>query len=91
MDMYVQTKDTDIIIIIMMGDRSTIIFIRDNPIFSSERMLHEDYYRKGSVEKKFSGRGSQGAIVETRILCDCLVTSLDAYCHSNRLPIAVIQ
>jgi hypothetical protein len=25
---------------------------RDNPIFSSERMLHKDYYRKGSVEKK---------------------------------------
>jgi hypothetical protein len=24
----------------------------DRPIFSSERMLHKDYYRKGSVEKK---------------------------------------
>jgi hypothetical protein len=37
------------------------IFIRDNPIFSSERMLHEDYYRKGSVGKKrISGRESQG-------------------------------
>jgi hypothetical protein len=24
------------------------------PIFSSERMLHEDYYRKGSVEKRIS-------------------------------------
>jgi hypothetical protein len=30
------------------------------PIFSSERMLHKDYYRKGSVEK-ISGRGSQEA------------------------------
>jgi hypothetical protein len=26
------------------------IFIRDKPIFSSERMLHKDYDRKGSVE-----------------------------------------
>jgi hypothetical protein len=30
-------------------------------IFSSDRMLHKDYYRKGSVEKKNSGCGSQGA------------------------------
>jgi hypothetical protein len=29
------------------------IFITDKPIFSSERMLHEDYYRRSSVEKKF--------------------------------------
>jgi hypothetical protein len=29
------------------------IFIRDKPIFSSERMLHKNYYRKVSVEKKF--------------------------------------
>jgi hypothetical protein len=28
------------------------IFIRDKPTFSSERMLHKDYYHKGSVEKK---------------------------------------
>jgi hypothetical protein len=34
--------------------------IRDKPIFSSERKLHKDYYRKSSVEK-VSGRGSQGA------------------------------
>jgi hypothetical protein len=31
------------------------------PILSSERMLHKDYYRKGSVEKKISGREPQGA------------------------------
>jgi hypothetical protein len=37
------------------------IFIRDKPILSSERMLLKDYYRKGSVEKEISGRGSQGA------------------------------
>jgi hypothetical protein len=29
------------------------IFIRDNPIFSSERMLHKDYYRRGSIEQKY--------------------------------------
>jgi hypothetical protein len=28
------------------------IFVRDKPIFSSERMLHKDYYRRSSVEKK---------------------------------------
>jgi hypothetical protein len=27
------------------------MFIRDEPIFSSKKMLHKDYYRKGSVEK----------------------------------------
>jgi hypothetical protein len=26
--------------------------MRDELIFSSERMLHKDYYRKSSVEKK---------------------------------------
>jgi hypothetical protein len=41
-------------------DERTSIFIRDKPIFSSERMLYKDYYRKGSVEK-ISGRESQGA------------------------------
>jgi hypothetical protein len=33
------------------GQRPSI-FIRDRPIFSSERMLHKDYDRKGSVAKK---------------------------------------
>jgi hypothetical protein len=33
-------------------DERRSIFIRDESIFSSERMLHTDYYRKGSVEKK---------------------------------------
>jgi hypothetical protein len=28
------------------------IFIRDKPIFSPERMLHENYYCRSSVEKK---------------------------------------
>jgi hypothetical protein len=26
--------------------------MRQKPIFSSERMLHKDYYNKGSVEKE---------------------------------------
>jgi hypothetical protein len=30
-------------------DERPSIFIRDKPIFSSERMLHKDYYRKCSV------------------------------------------
>jgi hypothetical protein len=28
------------------------MFITDKPIFSSERMLHKEYYHKGSVGKK---------------------------------------
>jgi hypothetical protein len=34
-----------------MLDERPSIFIRDKPIFSSERMLHKDYYHKGSVEE----------------------------------------
>jgi hypothetical protein len=41
-------------------DERPSIVIRDKPIFSSERMLHKEYYRRSSVENK-SGRGSQGA------------------------------
>jgi hypothetical protein len=33
-------------------DERPSIFIGDKPIFSSERMLHKDYYRNGSVERK---------------------------------------
>jgi hypothetical protein len=33
-------------------DERPSIFIRDKSIFSSEIMLHKDYYRKGSVIKK---------------------------------------
>jgi hypothetical protein len=35
-------------------------FIRDKPIFSTERMLHKDYYRKDSVGGKIYGRVSEG-------------------------------
>jgi hypothetical protein len=34
--------------------------MRDKPIFSSERMLHKDYYAGVQLKKK-SGRGSQGS------------------------------
>jgi hypothetical protein len=32
-------------------DERPSIFVRDKPIFSSERMLHKDYDRKSTVEK----------------------------------------
>jgi stalled ribosome alternative rescue factor ArfA len=44
-------------------------FIRDNPISSSERMLHKGYYRKSSVEKNNSGRGSQEAWRQDELIC----------------------
>jgi hypothetical protein len=37
------------------------IFIREKPIFSSERLLHKDYEGNGSVAKKNSGREPQEA------------------------------
>jgi hypothetical protein len=42
-------------------DERSSIFIRDKPVFTSERMLHKDYDSKGSVEKEISGHESQGA------------------------------
>jgi hypothetical protein len=35
-------------------DERPSVFIRIKPIFLSERMLHKDYYRKGSVGGKES-------------------------------------
>jgi hypothetical protein len=32
-------------------DERPSIFIKDKPIFSSERILHKDYYRRSSAEK----------------------------------------
>jgi hypothetical protein len=43
------------------------IFIRDKPIFSSEWMLHKNYYRKSSVGKK-SGRESQEACRQVELI-----------------------
>jgi hypothetical protein len=31
-------------------------------------MLHNDYYRKSSVEKKLSGRGSQAALRQDKLI-----------------------
>jgi hypothetical protein len=33
-------------------DERPSMFIRDKPIFSSERVLHKDYYCRGSFGKK---------------------------------------
>jgi hypothetical protein len=40
-----------------MCDEGPSIFITDNPIFSSESVLHKDHDCKNSIEK-ISGRGS---------------------------------
>jgi hypothetical protein len=42
-------------------DERPSVFIRDNPIFSSVIILLKDYDRKGSAERSFSGRESEGA------------------------------
>lgn len=42
-------------------DKRPRIFMRENPIFSSESMFHKDYNHKGSVKKEISGRDSEGA------------------------------
>jgi hypothetical protein len=41
------------------------IFMRDKPIFSSERMLHKDYYRRSSAEKKILVVGLKGLDAKT--------------------------
>jgi hypothetical protein len=43
-------------------DKRPSMFIREKPVLSSERMLHKNYDRKGSVEK-IPGRGSQGKLI----------------------------
>jgi hypothetical protein len=42
------------------GFGSPSIFIRDKPVFSSERMLRKDCYRKGLVAKKSLVVGLKG-------------------------------
>jgi hypothetical protein len=42
------------------------ILIRDKPIFSSERMLHKDYYSRSSVEKESLVVGLKG--LNTKII-----------------------
>jgi hypothetical protein len=43
--------------------------LNDRPILSSERMLHKDYDRKCSVEKKkTTGHESQGACRQNKLI-----------------------
>jgi hypothetical protein len=46
-------------------DERPSIFIRDKPIFSSERMLHKDYYRRSSAEKRSLIVGLKGLDTKT--------------------------
>jgi hypothetical protein len=48
-------------------DERPSIFIRDKSIFLSERMLHKDYYRRSSVEKKSLVMGLKG--LDAKINC----------------------
>jgi hypothetical protein len=41
-------------------DKTPSMFIQDKAILSSERVLHKDYDRKGSVGKKSLGVGLMG-------------------------------
>jgi hypothetical protein len=41
-------------------DERPSVFIRGKLIFSSERVLHKDYYRKGSVRRKSLVMGLTG-------------------------------
>jgi hypothetical protein len=49
-------------------DERPSIFISGKPLSSSERTLHKDYDRKGSVDKKVSGRESQGAWAKDELI-----------------------
>jgi hypothetical protein len=46
-------------------DEIPSIFVRDKPIFSSERMLLKDYYRRSSAEKKNLVVGLKGLDTKT--------------------------
>jgi hypothetical protein len=46
-------------------DERSSIFVRDKLIFSSERMLRKDYYRRSSVEKKILVVGLKGLDAKT--------------------------
>jgi hypothetical protein len=43
--------------------------VNDRPILSSERMLNRIYDRKCSVEKKNTGRESQGDCRQDELIC----------------------
>jgi hypothetical protein len=43
--------------------------LHDRPILSWERMLYKDYAPRCSIEKKNSGRESQGARRQDELIC----------------------
>jgi hypothetical protein len=49
------------------GWRGSVAIVKEWPIHSSERMLHKDHDRKGSAEKKITGRQIQGAWRQTEL------------------------
>jgi hypothetical protein len=50
------------------SDERPSIPLRDKPTFSSERMLHKDYDRKGSVEKNSQVVSLKGLGVKTNLI-----------------------
>lgn len=54
--LYVELENA-ISVICTLDERASIL-VRDKAIFSSDRMLRTDYYRKGLAEKKIFGRES---------------------------------
>jgi hypothetical protein len=50
--------------------RGPAAIVNDRLILSSERMLYKDYDRKCSIEKKNSGRESQGARPQDELIGD---------------------
>jgi hypothetical protein len=60
----VQNRENEYVRDIGKGEARHWKFVRDKPIFSSERMLHKDYCRKSSVGGgggENSGRRFEGA------------------------------
>jgi hypothetical protein len=51
-DLYImQKEEISTICVILTLDERLSTFMRENPIFFSQRMLHKHYDGKGSVEK----------------------------------------
>jgi hypothetical protein len=61
-----------------MSWRRPAAIVNDRPILSSERMLYKDYDRRCSIDKKNSGRESQGALRQ-----DALTLTLSVEAGSN--------
>jgi hypothetical protein len=61
LDIYISRRRDPAICVIRTLDEKPGIFIRDKPIFSMDRMLHKEYYRRSSAEKKSLVVGLKGA------------------------------